>query len=59
LFQINSRLKSALQLRTSDDRSYASVGDRFLVNENENDPRASTIHLLLNWTPLNRREPAR
>ena len=59
LFQINSRLKSAVQLRTSDDRSYASVGDRFLVNENENDPRASTIHLLLNWTPPNRREPAR
>jgi hypothetical protein len=25
------------------------VGDRFLVTENENDPYASTINLLLNW----------
>jgi len=35
-------------LRTSDDRSYASVGDRFLVNEHEDDPRAATINVLMN-----------
>jgi len=50
LFQINSRWKSAVLLRTSDDRSYASVGDRFLVNEHEDDPRASTINVLMNRT---------
>jgi Tol biopolymer transport system component len=54
LFQINSWWKSAVQLRTSDDRSYASVGDRFLVNENEEDPRASTINVLLNRTTISR-----
>jgi Tol biopolymer transport system component len=50
LFRINSRWKSALQLRTSDDRSHASVGERFLVNEHEDDSGASTINVLLNRT---------
>jgi eukaryotic-like serine/threonine-protein kinase len=48
LFPVASRLKSAVVLRTSDDRSYASVGDRFLVNEHEDDPRAATINVLMN-----------
>ena len=50
LFQIKSLLKSAVLLRTSDDRSFASAGDRFLVNEQEDDPRASTINVLMNRT---------
>jgi hypothetical protein len=44
-----------MQVRVSDDRSYATIGDRFLVTENEADPRASTINLLLNWTASSRR----
>lgn len=39
----------------SDERPYATVGDRFLVTENENDPYASTINLLLNGTTPARR----
>ena len=55
LFRINSRLKPAVQLNVSDDRPYGTVGDRFLVTENEDDPHASTINLLLNWaTPARR-----
>jgi eukaryotic-like serine/threonine-protein kinase len=50
LFAINSWLKPAVQLRVSDDSPYAVVGDRFLVTENEPDPRASTIQVLVNWT---------
>jgi Tol biopolymer transport system component len=49
LFRINSRLKPAVQLSPTDDRPYIPVGDRFLVTENEDDPHASTINLLLNW----------
>ena len=50
LFQIKSLFKSAVLLRTSDDRPYANAGDRFLVNEHEDDPRASTINVLMNRT---------
>jgi Tol biopolymer transport system component len=50
LFQITSRLKPAVRLLASDDRPYATVGDRFLITENEVDPRGSTINLLLNWS---------
>jgi len=49
LFRINSRLKPAVQLDATDDRPYVPVGDRFLVTENEDDPYASTINVLLNW----------
>ncbi|HEU4925499.1 MAG TPA: protein kinase [Vicinamibacterales bacterium] len=49
LFVINSWLKPGVQLRVSDDSPYAVVGDRFLVTENELDPRASTIQVLVNW----------
>jgi len=31
-------------------QSYGTVGNRFLVTENESDPRASTINVLMNWT---------
>ena len=55
LFPINSRIKPALQAGISDDRPYSTIGDRFLVTENEADPRASIINLLLNWTAANRR----
>jgi len=56
LFKINSRIKPAVQLTATDDRPYVSVGDRFLVSENDDDPYASTINLLLNWTtPSTRR----
>ena len=52
LFQINNRrLKPGSQLRVSGDSPYAVSGDRFLVTDNEPDPRASAINLLLNWTP--------
>jgi len=39
-----------VQLSPTGDRNYAPLGDRFLVTEKEGDPRAGTIHLLLNWT---------
>ncbi len=55
LFTISSRMKPAVQLTVADDRPYGVVGDRFLVTENENDPYASTINLLLNWAGPARR----
>ena len=55
LFAINSRLNPGVQLRVTDDRPYGSVGDRFLVSDNEADPRASMIHLLFNWASPGRR----
>jgi Tol biopolymer transport system component len=55
LFRINSRMKPAVQLNVGDDRPYGTVADRFLVTENEDDPHASTINVLLNWPTPNRR----
>jgi hypothetical protein len=48
-------MTAATEVRVTDDRPYASVGDRSLVSENEADPRASTITLLFNWTESSRR----
>ena len=50
LFPINSQITPATQIRATGDSPYATVGDRILVTENEADPRASTINVLLNWT---------
>ena len=50
LFAINPRRKPAVQLTPSSDRSYAPLGDGFLVTEKETDPRAGTINVMLNWT---------
>jgi len=50
LFPINSRLTPAMQIRATGDSPYGTVGNRFLVTENESDPRASTINVLMNWT---------
>jgi hypothetical protein len=50
LFAINSWLKPGVVLRASSDSPYSVIGDRFLVTENEADPRASTIQVLVNWT---------
>jgi dipeptidyl aminopeptidase/acylaminoacyl peptidase len=50
LFRINSQLRPAVRNRVSSDTPYATVGDRFLVAENEADVGISTINLLLNWT---------
>jgi hypothetical protein len=54
-YQISGWLKPAAQLPATMDRPYATLGDRFLVGDLEPDPRASTIHLLLNWTAPGRR----
>jgi hypothetical protein len=42
-------------LRATETSPYFSVGDRFLVSEQEADPRASIINLLVNWTVPPRR----
>ena len=55
LFAINARVKPGVVLRATEVSPYASVGDRFLVSEQEADPRASIINLLLNWTAPPRR----
>ena len=55
LFQLQSWMKPAAQLRVSSDSPYATLGDRFLVVDMETDVRASTINLLLNWTASSRR----
>ena len=50
LFPINARAMAAVQLTATGDRSYAPLGDGFLVTEREVDPRAGTINIVLNWT---------
>jgi hypothetical protein len=50
LFTINSQLKPGLHVRVSSDTPYATVGERFLVAENDSDAGAAAIHLMLNWT---------
>ena len=48
-------MKPAVQVTVTDDRAYATLGDRFLVAEREADPREGTINLLVNWTTSTRR----
>ena len=55
LVAINARVKPGVVLRATEVSPYVSVGDRFLVSEQEADPRASIINLLLNWTAPPRR----
>ena len=40
---------AGVQLTATGDRSYAPLGDGFLVTEREVDPRAGTINIVLNW----------
>jgi serine/threonine-protein kinase len=55
LFAINASVKPGVVLRATETSPYFSVGDRFLVSEQEADPRASIINLLVNWTVPPRR----
>jgi eukaryotic-like serine/threonine-protein kinase len=55
LFPIYSRIKPGVQVQATDNHVYTPFGDRFLVAENEVDPGASIINVLLNWSAPARR----
>jgi hypothetical protein len=50
LFAINARRKPGVQMVLSGDRTYAPLGDGFVVTEHDTDLRAGTINVLWNWT---------